>query len=381
MQAGATPVPSRAHILLHPAFALTGLLQAIGGPLLPSLAADFHLNDNASGFLFLLYFAGTSLGAFFCRKNYARAIAAGFVLVFACCVAICLAGKAVLPFLFFPLGIGVGMPMSGVSLFVGRALPTNCAKTLSFLNLTWSAGALSAPLFASQILRHHSFRSAYLVLAALAIATAIACALFLRDTPERPREDAGTPPLANLGLIAIFAFAAFLQVGIENTSAAWFPTFVLRKANTGMAAAAALTSFYWIGFLVSRACASLLLLRVAPARVLRVTVFLALAAAILLELNVSTSLRAAAMLALGAGLAPIYPLVIAGFFARARNTADSRWVLASAGFGGSVLPWLAGILSEHTGDIRLGIATIPAAVLVMVAILPALTSTHSARET
>ena len=51
---------------LHPVFALTGVLHSIGGPLLPSLAATFHLTDSQSGFLFLAYFAGTSLGALLC---------------------------------------------------------------------------------------------------------------------------------------------------------------------------------------------------------------------------------------------------------------------------------------------------------------------------
>ncbi len=47
--------------VLHPVFLLTGVLHAIGGPLLPSVASAFHLNDSQSGFLFLLYFAGSSL--------------------------------------------------------------------------------------------------------------------------------------------------------------------------------------------------------------------------------------------------------------------------------------------------------------------------------
>ena len=76
------------------------------------------------------------------------------------------------------------------------------------------------------------------------------------------------------------------------------------------------------------------------------------------------------MFLLGAALAPVYPLVIAGFFARARHTSDSRWVMATAGFGGSVLPWLAGWISTHTGSLRIGMLTIPVALLLMVFVLP-----------
>ncbi|MGC2614364.1 MAG: MFS transporter, partial [Terracidiphilus sp.] len=55
--------PARTLAILHPVFALTGVLHAVGGALLPSIAARFHLSDSTSGLLFLLYFAGTSLGA------------------------------------------------------------------------------------------------------------------------------------------------------------------------------------------------------------------------------------------------------------------------------------------------------------------------------
>ncbi len=65
--------PATALTVLHPVFALTGVLHAVGGALLPSLAARFHFNDSTSGLLFLLYFAGTSLGALLCRGSFARA--------------------------------------------------------------------------------------------------------------------------------------------------------------------------------------------------------------------------------------------------------------------------------------------------------------------
>jgi fucose permease len=84
------------------------------------------------------------------------------------------------------------------------------------------------------------------------------------------------------------------------------------------------------------------------------------------------------MFLLGVALAPIYPLIVAGFFARARHTSDSRWVMASAGFGGSVLPYLAGWISAHTGTLRAGILVIPAALLLMIVVLPILSESTPA---
>ncbi len=378
MQSNARNCSGRTLAVLHPAFALTGVLQAIGGSLLPSLASTFHLNDSQSGLLFLLYFAGTSLGAFFCRGNYARSIALGFVAMAACCLGIAVANLPLLLPLFLLLGISVGVPMSGVSLFAGRNFGDRRAPLLTFLNFSWSAGALAAPLFAAQVLLHHSYRAAYVVLAMASAVAGLACWLLIQDAPETASPMTRAQAFPNLKLILVFAIAAFLQVGVENTAAAWLTTYTLRMARDGVVFAAASSSVYWVGFLSSRGISSLVLLRADPVQVFRVGVGVALLAAVLLAGLPSVAGRSAAMFMLGAALAPIYPLVISGFFARARHTSDSRWVLATAGFGGSVLPWLAGWISNHTGSLRVGILTIPAAMLLMIFVLPAMRSDRPA---
>lgn len=378
MQPGTSKSTRTTLAVLHPAFALTGVLQAVGGPLLPSLASAFHLNDNESGLMFLLYFAGTSLGALFCRFNYARSMALGFLGMAACCLGVAVATRPLLPPLFLLLGISVGIPMSAISLFAGRNFPERRAPILTFLNFSWSAGALAAPLLAAQVLVHHSYRTAYLVLALPAAAAALACWMLLEDAPEAVRTPRAAGDFTNLRFILIFALAAFLQVGIENTATVWLSTYALRLAGSGVVLAAAASSLYWFGFLVSRGLSSALLLRARPARVFRVAVAVALAAALLLAGLPGFAVGSVAMLLLGAALAPIYPLIVAGTFARVRHTSDSRWVLFTAGFGGSVLPWIAGWISSHAGSLRVGMLIIPAALVLMAFLLPALSGSPQA---
>jgi fucose permease len=363
--------PVRTLGVLHPVFALTGVLHVVSGALLPSLAMRFHLSDSDSGFLFLLYYAGTSIGALLCRWNCARSITLGFVCIVCGCVAVIAAPRPLLPIAFLLLGISVGVPMSAVSLYVGRAFPDRCAPILTSLNFSWSIGALAAPLIAAQILVHHTYRAAYMLFAVMAIAAALACGLLLKEEPENEQPASETHSHSGLALVLIFALAAFLEVGVENTAAAWLPTYVLRTAEKGIAIAAASSALYWFGFLFSRGLCSFVLLRVAPARVFRVAVFIAIVSASLLFAVTSVAGRGVALFVLGAALAPIYPLVIAGSFSRVRRTSDSRWVLATAGFGGSVLPWLAGTISAHTGSLRMGMLVIPGALLLMVFVFPA----------
>ncbi|MFP5237219.1 MAG: MFS transporter [Acidobacteriota bacterium] len=364
--------------VLHSGFALTGVFQAIGGALLPSLAAAFHLNDSQSGALFLFYFAGTSVGALLCVGRYARMMAVGFLLAALACAGIAAAGAAALQPLFLFLGIGVGVPMSAVSMFAGARYGERSAAPLTLLNFTWSSGALIGPLLAARLLVSHSYRAAYLLLGGCALLLAVACFALLQEPPLislKPRAR-----LDRVGWIALFAFLTFLEVGIENTTATWLATFSLRTAAHGAAAAAAASSLYWVGFLASRGFSSLLLLRAHPLHVLRTAVVVALASAALLVGLSGAHARDAAMLVLGAALGPVFPLLLARFFARAPSAADSRWVLAVCGFGGSVLPWATGALSTHAHSLRLGLAVVPCALLLMACTMPALGGRARAAE-
>lgn len=376
MAATASPLPTRALLLLHPVFALTAVLHIIGGAVLPSLSTRYHLSDADSGLLFLLYFAGTSIGALLCRRNYARTMTIGFVAMAVACLAVSASPRVLLNPVFFLLGISVGVPMSAVTLFVGQNYRDRCAAILTFLNFSWSAGALAAPLIAARILLHHDYRTAYSLFAGAAICAAIPCAVVLRDGRE-PTDASSTPGSTTaLRLVLVFAFAAFLQVGIENTVATWLPTYALRTQNSGLVLAAASSSFYWMGLLLSRGLCSFLLLRTPPIRIFQIVIVSGLLAAFLLVFAPNLALRNLAMFVLGASLAPTYPLVLSGFFARTRHSADSRWILFTAGFGGSVLPWVAGFVSAHTTSIRTGMLTVPVALILMSILIPALRHEH-----
>lgn len=371
MAAGDRPRAGQMLVVLHPVFALTGIIHAIGGPLLPSLAATFLLTDSQAGLLLFFYFTGTSLGALLCVGNYARSLALGFAGITATCLGVALASRALVLPLFLAMGICVGIAMSAVSMFAGRNYSGRSAATFTFLNFSWSVGALIAPLLAARLLTAYTYRAAYGGLAAVAAVAALACWYLLVDSPEQSNPINLATSLTNARFISIFAFLTFLEVGIENTAISWLATYALRSEGRGVATAAAISSLYWVGFLASRGLSSLLLLRLEAMRVFHCSVIAAASAAMLL-ISLPALFRGASMLLLGAALAPIFPLLLARFFAGARHTSDSRWVLAICGFGGSVLPWLTGWISNRTGSLRIGLITIPAALVLMMCMLPAL---------
>lgn len=360
-------------LVLHLSFALTGAFHAVGGPLLPSIAAQLHLSDSQAGRLFFFYFLGASLAALFCVRRYGHLMRVGFALTTAAALSVIFANRFWSFPVFLLLGIGVGIPMATVSMIVGQRFGERSAAPLTFLNFSWSAGALLSPLLGAQILLHNTFRAAYGVLGLLAFMAMLACSLVIGDEPEQqPTSSTTEQQASNTRWIILFAFLTFLEVGVENTSITWLATYALRNSAHGAALAAASTSVYWIGFLLSRGISSWLLTHLHPFRLLATALLSALIGASLLIAIPTDPLRTIAMALLGASLAPLFPLLLSFLFARVPKTSDSRWVLACCGFGGSVLPWLVGIISTHTSSLRLGLTLIPAALLLILAFLPTL---------
>jgi len=110
-------------LVLHPVFALTGVADAIAGPMLPSLARVFHLSDSESGVLLFSLFAGMAVGALLCRGNYARILTRGlFAMAITCATFPWVPRPLLYPFGFF-LGVSIGAPMTAISLFIGRNYP------------------------------------------------------------------------------------------------------------------------------------------------------------------------------------------------------------------------------------------------------------------
>ena len=69
----------------------------------------------------------------------------GFAAMVCTCLAVAASPRSLLAPAFLLLGISVGVPMSAVTLFIGREFPERCAPLLTFLNFSWSIGALAAP--------------------------------------------------------------------------------------------------------------------------------------------------------------------------------------------------------------------------------------------
>jgi FHS family glucose/mannose:H+ symporter-like MFS transporter len=356
--------------VLHPVFALTGAADAITGPLLPAIARAFHLSDSQSGLLLFCVFAGLATGALLCFGDYARVLARGFLAMSLFSALVPFVSRPVLFLFAFFFGVSVGVPMTAVSLFVGRNYVEGRAATLTLLNFSWSAGALLAPLLAARMLAVASWQSVYFVLAGVAAMAAVAVHFTIHDTAEAARAAPETAGLRNVRVVALFAVFLFLEVGMEVTYGAWTSTYILRTTGVSLTRAAAAAAIFWIGFLASRGLSPFVLRWVGPFNLLRIALATALAASAILLAASSAWVASAAILLLGMALAPVFPVTLSVFFDRARHSSDSRFVLSFCGFGGSVIPWIVGLVSARSGSLRMGLLISPVVLLGMTLMLP-----------
>ena len=248
----------------------------------------------------------------------------------------------------------------------GAIFGARSAAPLTFLNFSWSAGALLAPLLAARLLAHSTVSQRLLDSRRR---RSVGCA----GMPDVLEKHPGTSPAVPVKLadaepalhravcVPYFSRGGGREyVGIVAGDA----MFCARREPGLHVAAAAHRSTgvdFWHRADCPRCCCCARRRRACCASLSSCGTG---GSGPLLGLS-GTALTWLRWSILGAALAPIFPLLLARFFAR-RGFSDSRWVLSLCGFGGSVLPWMAGLLSAHSGSLRVGLMVIPAALLVMV---------------
>jgi MFS transporter, FHS family, glucose/mannose:H+ symporter len=356
----------REWILLHFGFVAVGIITTLIGNVLPTFIRQWSLSDSQAGFLIAAQFTGSTLGTLLTsvllpRFGFARVLFAGFLSFAAGFSFLGIGPWYLAAFAVFVYGFGYGLVNPATNLR-GTLLPSkNVASAVSFLNLSWTIGAVSCPFVVAQLLPRIGVRGIALALTGI---SAVIAALHLRrhsNSPE-PISERPTRPLSewiqNLGrapsvsLFLIFFLYVGTEVGIGN----WVATQEKRLPG-GAATVLLLAPSFFYGFLLfGRAISPLLLRRLS-------TIFISMAglvsaatgALIIILAHEPRWLFAGAALA-GLGCAPQYPIFVtwlAQIFGK-----NATWLSAlffgAAGAGGSVLPWFMGIVGAQAGALRAG---------------------------
>ena len=311
------------------------------------------MTDVESGWLFAAQFSASVLGAgvssYFPRKSVVfgfAAIAAG--------LAVLAAGRyeAALP-AFSLIGMGQGLAVSAINLIFGNAYPKRRGALLTNVNLCWGIGAVLAPQFVALAEREHALR---LFLVVLALCAVVAFALFtplLRrgDLEIKRGEEIRSSMWArfNAAMFALFSLMLFLYVGMETTIAGWIATYAHRFGGLDAARASSFVSTFWLSLVMGRGLVGVLLRRAREQVILLAGIVAAMGGIVMLLFSGGFRMEFAAVVTAGLGCAPIFPLAVSRMFGRLGRTRHAGWAFAICGWGGAVVPWITGVISEYAG--------------------------------
>lgn len=353
------------------------------GPLLPSLMARWSLSDSEAGALFTAQFLMAVLSSvlvvLFMRRFRAwHVMVTGYLL--------CGAGALGLAAPYWQMGFagactygfGLGLVNPTANLAAATLMPGRAAIAINLLNFFFSIGATFAPpVVAAFVDRGWSQWFPLAVSLPILMGAALASRSFVPDYQVSRPGDAGSPgrkasarvPFAILSMAILFVY-----VGVEVSSGGWVSTFLQRVVGASPVLAASAPSALWGAVLLSRLGTVWLLRSMGVATVLALGIGLALLGSTAMLVVPSAPAVLAAIALVGLGLGPIFANTLAYFLDHFGEGADrlTGFLFASGGVGGALLPLLIGRLSDASGDLRLALTAIPAAALLMLALLVAM---------
>jgi len=352
-------------VFAHLDFVLSGVVMTLLGPLLPLLSARWALDDTQAGYLFTAQYIASIGGMLVSaplvtRYGYRITMIAGLLLMAA---GIALLAPAGWIFGLISIGIfgaGFGVTTPAVNLFVSNANPERRASALNLVNSSWGVGAMGCPLLVAMAQRWQRtplfLYGLSVVLAALAIS--LTGVLFAVDG-EAPmvEENSAAKSAAPLKLwLFVVPVMFFVYVGTENSIGGWVAAYARRIDPGSRAFWAIMPSFFWGALLVGRASAPLALRRLRETRLAATGVALAsLGVLALLAAKTATWVACGAAVA-GLGLSSVYPIKVSllPHWLGNRIGPVSGIAFALGNMGGAVLPWVVGLVSTHSGNLRNG---------------------------
>ena len=354
-------------IAAYVSFIPVGIATVLLGPLLPSLSARWSLNYSQAGALFTAqYFASTCAvalsGVLASRWGYRFAIKFGLLLM-AAGLALLLSGPKWLGiFCIAAYGAGLGTAVPAANLAVADANPERRSATLNLLNFFWSMGAVACPFLVAAAAKSNRLPLFLVCVSGFSLAVAIGIALLPAGTVQpSSKQEAGLNILSMIRaqLPAFMALAAlfFLYVGTENAFGGWVATYAKTLPSLTPAMSLRTPSFFYAALMLGRWIAPLLLRRLDEVRLVQVGLIVACAGTAGLVMSHNLLSVVASACAAGLGLSAVYPITIAllshQFGAAASQIGSFMFVLSN--IGGGLLPWIVGLLSNHSGTLTSGL--------------------------
>lgn len=327
---------------------LMGMLAAAYGPLLPYFMRRFSIAVPVAGLVFGIHFSGAFLGVIASMITLARfpskvIISTSLTLLAAGCLGVAIAPTWPLTLAaVFVIGVGFGQLDLGVNQLLAYSVNPARVALLNGLNGVYGIGAVAAPLLVSLAADRYPGLYAGAVLIAIVATSGLRAVAGSLNVPAERQTDG---PL-QLRLIALFALAFGLYVGVEIGVAGWMPTH-LHAAGYALAAAAAITSGFWLALALGRFLIAPLSMRVREGPIVLVATTVAV---VTLLLALVPAVAPIAYIITGLVIAPIFPTGVAWLARLNRgNPRATSWLFPASMVGGALIPTIAGLVIARLG--------------------------------
>ena len=364
------PAPSstlREWVILHLSFVLIGIITTLLGPILPYFSHTWSLTDAQAGFFFTSQYFFSTVGVLLTslllpRFGFSRVCAAGFA-------------AFTLGFLFLGLGpwicsvlmvgmngFGYGLTNPSINLRATQLPSKNTAAAVTFLNFSWSVGAVLCPFLVAGLVPRVHLRGFSLVITVCA-ALLVAAHLSLRKATLTAHPAHATHPLGEwimrlrvpqaIPLLWLF----LLYVGVEVALGGWVASFEKRLPGMSAATLVIAPSVYYGALLFGRGIAPLALRHFTQLAISVSGLLIASSGASVIAISHSAQMLYLGSAIAGFGLAPQYPIFVTWLAAIFHK--DANWIgalfFAVSGIGGGAIPWLVGVVSATTHSLRAGL--------------------------
>lgn len=335
-------------------FVLIGMLQALYGPAVPGLRAEFGLSPSGAGLGLSLHFTGGVAGvlafnAIHSRISNRALLAASYGLM-----ALGGAGFALAP--DWPLalaaaflgGLGFGGIDYGLNQLFAVGFGDRSTAMLNVLNAHFGIGAVLGPAVVAW-LGPDAYAYAFGACAVLAAVLVPLGSSGVRTRPVEPsgkQQQPGSPggrlPRILVGFLALY----ILNVGVEAGVGGWEPTH-LETVGYSATVAASATSVYWLMMTAGRFLVVPITLKYSPERILTIC---AAGMTVCLLLARVKGVAPVAYAGVGLFIAPVFPTGLPWLnraLPQARRA--GAWVIAASMIGGVAAPPLLGAGIEASG--------------------------------
>jgi fucose permease len=350
-----------------------GVIAAMLGTVMPTFTALFKLSGGQNGNIALaqglgLVIASISVGPLIDMRGKKIALLGGLILITGALAGLPSAGGATeLMVLYFILGLGGGIIVTGANALASDVDESRRASTLNFLNLFFGLGGLLTPLVVANFFNGDAstkLKICYLG-AGLGVIALIAniAAKIPPPTGERSFKMSEMGGIVTRPVLYMLALFLFLYVACEVGVWNWLASYLISRNIDEAKALNILSLGFALGLLIGRVVVSRILIKISSMNVtLAAAVLMAATTYMMLQSSDSTFAWIAVFCA-GLAMAPVFPTTLAMVAdAFPRGTATAMGIVITCGWVGLLVssPIIGAVAGQGNANLGTALLLLPA---------------------